>query len=99
MSFTVYRSSAGSGKTFTLVKEYLKLILPDPANFRHIQAITFTNKVANEMKAKILQNLRDLSIPSSGMKKQVNQDLFFIPDDGIYRFHRRDDPEKGRGGA
>ena len=76
MSFTVYRSSAGSGKTFTLVKEYLKLILPDPANFRHILAITFTNKVANEMKAKILQNLRDLSIPSSGMKKQVNQDLF-----------------------
>ena len=57
MSFTVYKSSAGSGKTFTLVKEYLKLVLADPVIYRHILAITFTNKAANEMKQRILDAL------------------------------------------
>ena len=61
MSFTVYRSSAGSGKTFTLVKEYLKLILLEPGDFRHILAITFTNKAANEMKDRILKSLEELA--------------------------------------
>jgi ATP-dependent exoDNAse (exonuclease V) beta subunit len=32
MGFVLYRSSAGSGKTFTLVKEYLKLVLENPEN-------------------------------------------------------------------
>jgi ATP-dependent exoDNAse (exonuclease V) beta subunit len=61
MSFSVYKSSAGSGKTFTLVKEYLKLILAEPDNFRHILAITFTNKAANEMRERVLKSLKDLS--------------------------------------
>jgi ATP-dependent exoDNAse (exonuclease V) beta subunit len=61
LSFTVYKSSAGSGKTFTLVKEYLQLILPEPDQFRHILAITFTNKAANEMKERILGSLKELS--------------------------------------
>jgi ATP-dependent exoDNAse (exonuclease V) beta subunit len=58
MSFTVYKSSAGSGKTFTLVKEYLTLVLSDPENFRKILAITFTNKAASEMKERIINELR-----------------------------------------
>ncbi len=57
MSFTVYKSSAGSGKTFTLVREYLRLVLADPRKFRRILAITFTNKAANEMKERILRSL------------------------------------------
>jgi ATP-dependent exoDNAse (exonuclease V) beta subunit len=65
MSFTVYRSSAGSGKTFTLVKEYLKIALTDtqdpPKQFRRILAITFTNKAASEMKDRIIRALKDLS--------------------------------------
>jgi ATP-dependent exoDNAse (exonuclease V) beta subunit len=65
MSFTVYRSSAGSGKTFTLVKEYLKIALTDtqdpPKAFRRILAITFTNKAASEMKDRIIRALKDLS--------------------------------------
>jgi ATP-dependent exoDNAse (exonuclease V) beta subunit len=65
MSFTVYRSSAGSGKTFTLVKEYLKIALTDtqdpPKLFRRILAITFTNKAAAEMKDRIIRALKDLS--------------------------------------
>ena len=61
MSLVVYRSSAGSGKTFTLVKEYLKIVLENPSKFRNILAITFTNKAANEMKERIVGGLRDLS--------------------------------------
>jgi len=62
-NFTVYRSSAGSGKTFTLVKEYLKLILivSKPGMYRHILAITFTNKATAEMKDRVLGNLAHLS--------------------------------------
>ncbi len=59
--FVVYKSSAGSGKTTTLVKEYLKLTLKNPGSFRHILAITFTNKAANEMKSKITESLQDIS--------------------------------------
>lgn len=54
--FLIYRSSAGSGKTFTLVKEYLTLALPN-ASFKDILAVTFTNSAVNEMKARILEEL------------------------------------------
>lgn len=61
MSLTVYKSSAGSGKTFTLVLEYLRLVLRDPAFYRHVLAITFTNKAANEMKNRVLNALAALA--------------------------------------
>lgn len=64
-NFTVYKSSAGSGKTFTLVKEYLALALNDAANppqaYKHILAVTFTNKAAAEMKDRIVKALKELS--------------------------------------
>ena len=62
MSFKVYRSSAGSGKTYTLVLEYLKIALGNsPHAYRQILAITFTNKAASEMKERVLQALREFS--------------------------------------
>ncbi len=61
MNFKVYKSSAGSGKTYTLVKEYLSVCLKHPGFFRRILAITFTNKAANEMKQRILQYLYFIS--------------------------------------
>ena len=63
-SFQVYNASAGSGKTFTLVKEYLKIILssPDPRIYQQILAITFTNKAATEMKDRILETLQSFAI-------------------------------------
>ena len=65
-NFTIYKSSAGSGKTFTLVKEYLALALKDTENppkaYRHILAITFTNKAAFEMKERIVNALKELSL-------------------------------------
>lgn len=61
-TFTIYRSSAGSGKTRTLAKEYLKLALQHRADyFRHILAVTFTNKATQEMKDRILAYLDDFA--------------------------------------
>ncbi len=64
-NFVVYRSSAGSGKTFTLVKEYLRLSLSDPkklnSNYKRILAVTFTNKAAAEMKQRILDALDQIA--------------------------------------
>lgn len=58
-SFQVYNASAGSGKTFTLVKEYLKILLisDNPYKFQQILAVTFTNKAAGEMKERVIENL------------------------------------------
>ena len=66
----VYRASAGSGKTYKLTLEYLKLllspvrpnnepILPSERNkaFQHILAVTFTNKATEEMKRRIIEKL------------------------------------------
>ena len=58
MPLVVYKSSAGSGKTTTLVKSYLKITLNNPHLFRNVLAITFTNKAANEMKKKVLDSLK-----------------------------------------
>lgn len=59
MSLKVYKSSAGSGKTFTLVNEYLKLALSsdNPKKYKTILAVTFTNKAANEMKERVVTYL------------------------------------------
>ncbi len=57
MALTVYKASAGSGKTFTLAVEYIKRLVLDPMAYRHILAVTFTNKATTEMKDRILQEL------------------------------------------
>lgn len=58
---TVYKASAGSGKTFTLALEYIKLLISDPQNYRYTLAVTFTNKATNEMKTRILSQLYGIS--------------------------------------
>ena len=61
----IYRSSAGSGKTYTLVLEYLHLVLRHPEDYRHILAITFTNKAADEMKSRVIRALTELQQESN----------------------------------
>lgn len=61
MPLKVYRSSAGSGKTTTLVNEYLEMLMKPNGNFKAILAITFTNKAAGEMKERILKALGDIA--------------------------------------
>ncbi|CAM4091080.1 exodeoxyribonuclease V subunit beta [Flavobacterium antarcticum] len=60
-AFSIYDASAGSGKTFNLVKEYLKIILTAKKNdaYRSILAITFTNKAVHEMKSRIVGSLSE----------------------------------------
>jgi len=62
MHFYIYNASAGSGKTYTLVKEYLKMAMSGhgPEAFRKILAMTFTNKAATEMKERVLSTLEKL---------------------------------------
>ena len=57
----IYKASAGSGKTYTLVKEYLSILYQNPAEFKHILGVTFTNKSTAEMKQRIIKELRLLS--------------------------------------
>ena len=58
-TFKIYNASAGSGKTYTLVKEYLKILLKSDTVFKYRQvlAMTFTNKAVGEMKDRILESL------------------------------------------
>ena len=77
-SFSIYDASAGSGKTYALVKEYLKIILVAPKNdaYRHILAITFTNKAVHEMKSRIVGSLSEFAKDEPSAKAQdLMQDL------------------------
>lgn len=69
---TIYKSSAGSGKTFTLVYEYLKLVFAHPDSYKNILAITFTNKASEEMKSRIIEALQKIS---SGEKDVLYENL------------------------
>ena len=64
---TVYKASAGSGKTFTLAKEYMTLVVENPMAYRTILAVTFTNKATEEMKLRILSQLYGIAyhLPTS----------------------------------
>ena len=57
MELLVYKASAGSGKTFTLAVEYIKMLINNPRAYRQILAVTFTNKATAEMKERILSQL------------------------------------------
>ena len=74
---TVFRASAGSGKTFTLAIEYIKLLILNPAAYREILAVTFTNKATEEMKMRILSQLygiwKQLPDSESYMEKVTQQ--------------------------
>jgi ATP-dependent exoDNAse (exonuclease V) beta subunit len=87
-ALTVYRASAGSGKTYTLTLEYLKQALSDGYNankFRTILAVTFTNKATDEMKIRIITTLnnivndRDNTVRDS-LCRELNIDKYTLKD-------------------
>ncbi|MGM9776375.1 MAG: UvrD-helicase domain-containing protein [Candidatus Coprenecus sp.] len=60
----IYNASAGSGKTYTLTQEYLKMLfsrVDDVDHYKSVLAVTFTNKATDEMKQRILGELFRLS--------------------------------------
>lgn len=77
-AFSIYDASAGSGKTYTLVKEYLKIILlsTKPDAYRNILAITFTNKAVHEMKSRVVESLSEFAKENPSEKSsQLMQDI------------------------
>ena len=77
-SLTVYKASAGSGKTFTLATEYIKLLVRNPQSYRQILAVTFTNKATEEMKMRILSQLYGIwrGLPDSNSYAQKVKEAF-----------------------
>ncbi len=85
-AFEIYNASAGSGKTYTLVKEYLKIILSSKRDdaYRNILAITFTNKAVEEMKSRIVSTLKEFAkdepdLKSYGMLKDIASEIGLEP--------------------
>ncbi|MCV9385221.1 UvrD-helicase domain-containing protein [Reichenbachiella ulvae] len=74
-NFHIYRASAGSGKTYTLTYNYLRLALRYPEYFKSILAVTFTNKATQEMKSRIVDTLREISKSEPPMAKDLMEDL------------------------
>ena len=78
MELLVYKASAGSGKTFTLAVEYIKLLIINPRAYRQILAVTFTNKATAEMKERILTQLYGIwkeDPASDAYLKRIKEDL------------------------
>ena len=74
----VFKASAGSGKTFRLAVEYIKLLIQDPSSYRNILAVTFTNKATEEMKVRILSQLNGLAHgyeDSDDYMKKITEEL------------------------
>lgn len=69
----VYKASAGSGKTFTLAVEYIKLLILNPRAYRNILAVTFTNKATTEMKERILSQLYGIWINDKSSKAYLEK--------------------------
>lgn len=53
----IFSASAGSGKTYTLARQVIDLLISDPRSYAHILAVTFTNKATAEMKERIVGDL------------------------------------------
>lgn len=69
----VYKASAGSGKTFTLAVEYIKLLIFNPRAYRQILAVTFTNKATAEMKERILSQLYGIQTGDPDSEAYLNR--------------------------
>lgn len=90
-SVTIFKASAGSGKTFTLAVQYIRLLITqNPLEYRHTLAVTFTNKATAEMKDRILEQLYGIGrgLPSSksymdALKKELAKENLEISDEQI----------------
>lgn len=77
-ALTIYKASAGSGKTFTLSVKYIELLIINPMSFKSTLAVTFTNKATEEMKTRILSQLYGIwkQLPKSkDYIKRIKEDL------------------------
>ena len=86
-NFLDLKASAGSGKTYRLVEEYLRIALGnnDPGYYRHILAITFTNKAADEMKERIVSSLRLLAAYPNFSSEQEKEAYAKTPGNALHK--------------
>ena len=82
---TVYKASAGSGKTFTLAVHYIKLLVlaEGPDEYAHILGVTFTNKATTEMKDRILTQLYGIGHALEASKAYYDALCKVLGDDGM----------------
>lgn len=73
----IYRASAGSGKTYKLTEKFLLLAFRKPDYFRRVLAVTFTNKAAEEMKNRILEELNLLATAPQKADHQKTLEEYF----------------------
>ncbi|MCX7878752.1 MAG: UvrD-helicase domain-containing protein, partial [Ignavibacteria bacterium] len=95
-NFQIYKASAGSGKTYTLVKEYLKLVLNEPDEMKATLAITFTNKAAEEMKTRIISKLKEIAdgsddeylreLEKEGVKGDIRKKARFLLEEILHKY-------------
>lgn len=79
----IYKASAGSGKTFRLAIEYLKIALSGDWNYKNILAVTFTNKATTEMKERVIQELYEMSRGKQTAYLAVLRDEMQLPEQEI----------------
>lgn len=81
--FHVVKASAGSGKTYRLVRDYLACCLweNNPHYFKHILAITFTNLAAQEMKERILSDVREVAEGKGAMHGSLLEIIPIAPEE------------------
>ena len=85
----ILKASAGSGKTFKLAKEFIKLLILAPENYHQILALTFTNDAKNEMKTRILKELSSLAsknrtVVLTEIEQDFNRDKIPLNQSQIY---------------
>ncbi len=72
----IINASAGSGKTYRLTSEFIKRVMEEPKSLKNTLSITFTNKASNEMRERIIKNLKGIyldksSIEIRNLKKEI----------------------------
>ena len=79
----IMKASAGSGKTYNLAKTYINLLLSneDRYAYRHILAVTFTNKATEEMKSRIIKELHILATDPASSDYHDDFIPSLVPDD------------------
>ena len=76
MRAKILNASAGSGKTYQLAYQYVRDVIEHPAIYRHILAVTFTNKATEEMKTRILKEIHTLAeAEESNYRNRLASDL------------------------
>lgn len=79
----VVKASAGSGKTHRLTGEYLRLLFDSDYAYKHILAVTFTNKATDEMKSRIVSELARLALDHSSDYLQALMEERKMPEEAI----------------